>query len=130
LIVRSGDRKDLAPTLLERYGISRGEINDSPAVDGFTLYSAVAFDCVAEGQAFIDYPGAPACCEGLELISFEAEKNGKCIEPSGGIGNSSGYCTQCGDGVCGANENICNCRSDCSTRKLHLTPVFYQQNAR
>jgi hypothetical protein len=126
--MRSGDRNDLAPTLLERYGISREPIGASPAVDGFSLYSAVPFDCVPEGQAFIDYPEAPACCDGLDLIGFDALKNGKCIEPSGGIGNSSGYCTQCGNGICGANENICNCRSDCPDQKLYLPSIIHLKN--
>lgn len=123
-ISRSGDRKDFAPTLLEGLGISREAIGDAPAVEGFSLYSPVPFSCVSEGGAFIDYPGAPACCTGLDLISFEAMKNGKCIEPSGAAGNLSGYCTQCGDGICSTNENICNCRSDCPLQKIHLTPVF------
>jgi hypothetical protein len=90
---RSGDRKDFAPTLLEGLGISREAIGAAPAVEGYSLYSPFPFSCVSEGNAFIDYPGAPACCTGLDLISFEAMKNGKCIEPSGATGNLSGYCT-------------------------------------
>jgi hypothetical protein len=124
LIMRSGDRKDFAPTILERLGISREAIGVAPAIDGYSLYSALPYSCVPEGGAFIDYPGAPACCGGLDLISFEAMKNGKCIESSGAEGNQSGYCTQCGDGICSVNENVCNCEADCPFHKIYLTNVF------
>jgi hypothetical protein len=113
LIMRSGDRKDLAPTILESYGISLEASSTSPAVDGFSLYSLPPFSCVPEGAAFIDYENSPACCAGLELISLDKSIGPNCIAATGGKGNNSGFCTNCGNGVCELNENSCNCPADC-----------------
>lgn len=123
-IQRSGDRKDLAPTILERLNISRGAVGPAPPVDGFSLYSPVPYTCIPEGEAFLDYPGAPACCPGLDLIGLDRSHHRHCIPPTGGVGNDSGYCTHCGDGVCRRNENICNCPQDCPILNTNLIPVF------
>ncbi|UCD42838.1 MAG: alkaline phosphatase family protein, partial [Chloroflexota bacterium] len=115
LVVREGDRKDIAPTILERYGISLGPLGNAPAVDGFSLYSFPAFECVPEGQAFIDYEGAPACCSGLSLISLDRAFNRNLFTyATGGTGDNSGYCTACGDGICTEPENFLNCSADCN----------------
>lgn len=113
LIMRSGDRKDLTPTILERFGIPLEAIGTVPAVDGFSLYSPPPFTCVPEGAAYIDYEGAPFCCAGLELISLDKRTGPNCIEATGGTGNNSGFCTDCGNGVCDLNESRCNCPADC-----------------
>jgi hypothetical protein len=113
-IVRSGDRKDLAATLLERYGISRGPIGPAPAVDGHSLYAPRPMACVPEGQAYLEYPGSPACCAGLQRIGLDLRSGVDCIPPTGGTGDDSGYCTRCGNGVCQAPESKCNCPADCS----------------
>ena len=123
-VQRSGDRKDLTPTILERLNISRGAIGSAPPVDGFSLSSPVPYTCIPEGEAFLDYPGAPACCPGLDLIGLIRSNHRHCIPPSGGEGNDSGYCTHCGDGVCSRNENICNCPQDCPILNTNLIPVF------
>jgi hypothetical protein len=68
---------------------------------------------VPEGEAFIDYPGAPACCGGLQLISLDKLSGPVCVPATGGTGDNSGYCTACGDGVCTSPENLCNCPADC-----------------
>ncbi|MFC1922357.1 MopE-related protein [Chloroflexota bacterium] len=113
LIIRGGDRKDLAPTILERYGISLAADENSPAVDGFSLYSLPPFACVIEGAAFVDYDNAPFCCSGLDLIGLDRRSGPNCIIPTGGTGDNSGYCTNCGNGVCELNESRCNCPDDC-----------------
>jgi hypothetical protein len=113
-VVRGGDRKDLAPTILEHYGVSLGQIGNAPAVDGYSLYSTPSLTCISEGEAFLDYPGAPACCAGLQLISLDGQLAQSCNLATGGTGDSSGYCTACGDGVCTEPENICNCPADCT----------------
>jgi hypothetical protein len=113
LLVRGGDRKDLAPTILERFGISTGPIGIAPAVDGHSLYSIPALDCIPEGEAYVDYPGAPACCPGLDLISLDRVLARTYIPATGGTGDDSGYCTDCGNGVCEGPENALNCAADC-----------------
>jgi hypothetical protein len=113
LIIRSGDRKDLTPTILEKYGISREAVGKTPAVDGFSLYSYPPLDCIPEGGAYLDYPGAPACCTFLQMIGLDIGYGYSCIPPTGGAGDASGYCSKCGDGVCRAPENKCNCSQDC-----------------
>ena len=113
LIMRSGDRKDVAPTILERYGITRGAIGAAPAVNGYSLYSIAPLTCIPAGGAYLDYPGAPACCSGLQRISLDKKMGSSCLIATGGTGDNSGYCTACGNGVCEAPENKCNCAADC-----------------
>jgi hypothetical protein len=112
-IFRNGDRKDLTPTVLDTLGISLGAIGDAPPVEGFSLYSAMPYACIPESVAYIDYPGAPACCADLDLISLDNLYGSTCIAPTGGTGDDSGYCTYCGNGVCQSPENRCNCPEDC-----------------
>jgi hypothetical protein len=114
-VMRSGDRKDLAPTILERYGISRKAMGDAPEVDGYSLYSIPPIPCIPEGETFLDYPGAPECCDGLSLIGLDKpEPNFQiCVPPTGGADERSGRCTRCGNGVCVPPENKCNCPEDC-----------------
>jgi hypothetical protein len=113
LVARSGDRKDIAATILERYGISTGAIGDAPPVHGYSLYSIPPLVCIPEGGAYLDYPGAPTCCAGLEWISLSTRSGPYCIPATGGTGDASGYCTACGDGICLPPENRCNCPEDC-----------------
>jgi hypothetical protein len=113
-VVRGGDRKDVAATVLTRLGIGTGAVGDVPPVDGRTL-TAIPSECVAEGQAALDYPGAPDCCAGLTRIDLSrlVDDPPACRVASGGTGDRSGYCTRCGDGVCTAPEQHCNCPADC-----------------
>jgi hypothetical protein len=113
LIVRDADRRDLAPTILERYGISRGALGSAPPIDGNSLYALPPFTCVAEGDAALDYDGAPVCCAGLTLISMDYPVGPSCLPATGGTGDTCGYCTQCGNGTCDLKENRCNCPVDC-----------------
>lgn len=129
-IIRSGDRKDVAPTILERVGISRDALGNAPALNGFSLHSPVPYTCVPEGEAYIDYPGAPACCSDLDLIGLDRIRGSRCIKPGGGEGNDSGYCTVCGNGVCGRNENLCNCPQDCPIQYTNLIPIFQNDSSK
>ncbi len=114
-VMRSGDRKDIAPTLLERFGLPRRAEGDIPVLDGYSLYSFPPIQCVPEGGAFLDDPGAPECCEGLRKIGLDKpEPNFQiCFPPTGGAGEASGFCTDCGDRTCTFPENKCNCPEDC-----------------
>jgi hypothetical protein len=62
------------------------------------------------------------CCPGLHRVDTatnwtppRSDKfEGICsINISGGIY----YCLKCGDGICGANENYCNCIEDCPNKE-------------
>jgi len=114
-IVRSGDRMDLAPTLLEDFGIGR-DYDKSPTVRGHSLHAMSPVKCIPNGGGFVDYPGAPGCCKGLALINltrYVGGQNGHCIDASGGGEDRSGYCMLCGNGICKKPEDRCNCPEDC-----------------
>jgi hypothetical protein len=65
-------------------------------------------DCIGEGERVMGVT-ADVCCEGLTSISCaEPEGPGICAAPS-----ECFICSYCGDGVCGAGENVCNC-GDCA----------------
>jgi hypothetical protein len=113
LIMRNGDRRDLTPTILESFGISVEENEIIPALDGYSLYSLPPLSCVPEGAAYIDDENAPSCCADLELISLDQSVGLECLAATGGTNNKSGYCTDCGNGLCELNENPCNCAADC-----------------
>ena len=77
------------------------------------------FECIKEGESKAIYPDAPACCEGLKEIGCDKpdSETGECKEGCAG----ASFCTNCGDGVCGAGENKCNCPSDCTK----ICPTLY-----
>jgi hypothetical protein len=112
-IVRGGDRMDIGATLLTSYGVSLEANALTPAVQGYPLTEFPTWTCVAEGDPFYDYAGAPACCTGLTVINFDYPLGQSCIPATGGTGDNSGFCTACGDGVCTSPENSCNCPVDC-----------------
>src|SRR3972149_5521830 len=91
-VARSGDRKDIAPTILEKLGISLGKIDDASAVDGLALSEKDSRSCIPENQAYIDYEGAPKCCEGLTLTNLDKVIKGQLVLATGGIADKSGYC--------------------------------------
>lgn len=67
-------------------------------------------DCVPAGGAIPVIPNAPSCCPGLQPIGCDRPApDGAC--PPGCVGAS--ICAACGDGLCGAGENPCNCVLDC-----------------
>lgn len=112
-ILHGGDRMDLGVSFLANYGITLEAEGSIPAVDGYPLTAYPDWTCVAEGDPFYDYAGAPACCAGLGVISFDYKLGVSCIPATGGTGDNSGWCTNCGDGVCTRPENSCNCALDC-----------------
>jgi lysophospholipase L1-like esterase len=66
-------------------------------------------ECIAEGDARPVVPGALPCCLGLVPIP--------CDEPAGPLCEmctGASICTNCGNGVCGLGENVCNCPEDCT----------------
>lgn len=115
-LVRGGDRMDVGATVLNNYGIDLGASGDIPALSGSPLTSIPAISCVPEGSAFYDYPGAPACCVDLTLINLDYPLGVSCLVATGGTGDTSGWCTDCGDGVCSSPENRCNCPADCQSQ--------------
>lgn len=67
-------------------------------------------ECIPEGEASIPSPDRIPCCDGLIVVPCNKQSStGECLECTGG-----GYCTKCGDGICGAGENPCNCSEDCN----------------
>lgn len=71
-------------------------------------------DCVEAGGTFGIYPGAPSCCSGLQPVSteeiyYDDSNRGYCQQLTG-----ASVCIVCGDGTCGAGEDICTCPADCS----------------
>ena len=58
------------------------------------------------------------CCKGLKPLSDENYYTGKgnSLDGDGCFYNAfsrGSVCLPCGDGICGDNENYCNCREDC-----------------
>lgn len=109
-VVRSGDRRDLTPTLLARFGVPPDR--SLPPLNGSSLLT-VPKRCVPSQGGYIDYPGAPKCCPSLKRISLAKRFGRVCMQPTGGRNDKSGHCTKCGDGRCVAPENFCNCPADC-----------------
>jgi len=74
--------------------------------------------CTAEGQRYSIHPGSLSCCPGLSAISCASpDVGGNCQSCVG-----ASVCTQCGNGICGAGENKCNCPSDCQFNPLPRPP--------
>ena len=122
LVIRGGNRKDIAPTILKRYGLSLGKQGDIPAIDGYPL-DTMPTSCVPEGESYVDYAGEPpGCCSGLELISLDRLRidGDECYPPTGAENDDSGHCTKCGDGICLNPEDECNCPSDCLLRQYNF----------
>ncbi|MBS3072398.1 alkaline phosphatase family protein [Candidatus Pacearchaeota archaeon] len=111
-VVRGGDRKDIAPTILAKFGVDNGKIRNLPSLSGISLYS-IPTGCVPQGEAFVDYSGAPQCCFGLQVAPINKYVK-DCLDPTGGQDDNSGYCTILGDGICGSGESICN-SNDCAS---------------
>jgi hypothetical protein len=74
--------------------------------------------CIPEGSSFDAKNSSLGvfCCAGLTRIeeSFPTEAGGDPNLPGCAFGPPSiKRCSKCGDGVCGAAENRCNCPDDC-----------------
>lgn len=68
-------------------------------------------DCLRAGEEFFpeDPDAEPNCCPGLEPIELADYHNGQCAY----LDCICYVCAACGDGICGAGENPCNCEQDC-----------------
>ena len=77
--------------------------------------------CIPEGGVgrAIPPPGQ-RCCDGLvSVMRAISAADGMCIATQ----NGGFVCTKCGrDGRCGAGENSCNCRTDCSAGSTSSRP--------
>lgn len=104
-------------TEVKVYGIYYPEVHPYELL---VEYPAKNKNCAKEGEQFSkvyknEYP--EICCEGLTEWNsgFDTRKvvNGTCVETGLLAGSPVGTCIKCGDGICGLNENICNCPGDC-----------------
>lgn len=69
-------------------------------------------NCVGEGSGYAIEPDHLECCAGLDSVGCDTvdEETGECAACDGFT-----YCTNCGDGICGPEENKCRCPADCDT---------------
>lgn len=79
-------------------------------------YGGVSGHCADEGDTLEAKDICSICCAGLVRIESTTPVQG--AVDGGTICQASAppsvfYCTQCGDGTCGAGENLCNCPQDC-----------------
>ena len=65
--------------------------------------------CYSQGEG--EFDDDLPCCEGLTRLAAAVSDplTGECFYME-----HLGPCGNCGDGVCGAEENMCNCQSDCN----------------
>jgi hypothetical protein len=66
-------------------------------------------ECIDDGEVGVSFVTSDVCCAGLVKISNAHFGNGGCVAPTDG----SFICSKCGNGVCGAGENYCNCNDCC-----------------
>lgn len=116
-IIRPGDRRDLTPTILKKYGapLSEDKQLNLEAVNGYPLDAPLPFTRVPEGGVYIKYEGAPKCVSGTSVVEFSKfiQQRESCLQPQGGNNIVAGYCVACGDNECRSPENSCNCPIDC-----------------
>jgi len=107
------------PQVMPPVGVSCQEINGVCQIT--TITPTTIENCAKEGEMFSSvYSQYPKhCCPGLtEWMSgmdSRIVKNGQCVETGLLKGSPIGTCIKCGDGICGLNENICNCPQDCTS---------------
>lgn len=116
-IIRPGDRRDLAATVLKKYGVSFGEDKtlNLAAINGYPLDTPLPFSTIPKGGVYIGYAGSPKCVSGTSTISFSKfiQQRDSCLTPQGGKDIVAGFCTNCGNNICEPPENQCNCPIDC-----------------
>lgn len=73
-------------------------------------------ECAGEGEEICltctPGSGPTECCAGLTEITPISKFDSNCNQRKI-IGGPTSVCTKCGNGVCGARENACNCPEDC-----------------
>jgi hypothetical protein len=70
--------------------------------------------CHGEGEVFSAKVAKPiGCCDGLVAVNHAglADSGTGCVLHS--LNGEVKICTQCGNGLCGLGENVCNCSVDC-----------------
>lgn len=116
-IIRPGDRRDLTPTILSKYGLSLGEDKELnlAAVNGYPLDAPLPFTSIPKGGVYIEFKGMPKCESGSSVIPFSKfiQQRDSCFKPQGGTNIVAGFCANCGNNVCEPPENQCNCPTDC-----------------
>jgi len=67
-------------------------------------------ECVPEGVMFEGMYEFSPCCDELQPITYaEVSETGDCMY----VNCLCFMCANCGNGLCGAGENYCNCPEDC-----------------
>jgi hypothetical protein len=88
---------------------------------------AKASACKKEGEKFDAGLQTVKCCAGLKKI-------GIMDLPAGGVGTAvavptgMAVCANCGNGECGADENVWNCPEDCATEADRKNCVIFPEN--
>lgn len=84
-------------------------------------YGGLYRDCIPQGEEYEGKVICAHCCAGLERAEAMIVTDEDWTEAGypAGCGPSDappsmGICVDCGDGRCGAGENICICPEDCS----------------
>ncbi|MBS3073286.1 right-handed parallel beta-helix repeat-containing protein, partial [Candidatus Pacearchaeota archaeon] len=83
---------------------------------GETLENCPSDCCATEGQIIIG--DEQKCCSPLTSIRNRVPGLSGCVDPI----NLANICINCGNGVCGTGENICNCPSDCINVTVQWAP--------
>lgn len=116
-VIRAGDRKDIAPTILKKFDVSLGEDKELnlEAIHGLPLDEPVPYKTIPKGGVYIKYDGTPSCTDNTQLIGFDQfnQRRNSCVSAQGGRDITAGFCASCGDSVCEPPENKCNCAIDC-----------------
>ncbi len=83
-------------------------------------YGGLYEDCIPQGGEYEGKVICAHCCAGLERAEEMVVTDEDWTEAGYPVGcgpsnapPSMGICVQCGDGQCGARENVCICPEDC-----------------
>lgn len=107
-------KKELIKQLQEQLKVLQAQLQD------LINQQKLLNNCAKEGEAYSSvfknqYP--EHCCAGLTewMSGMDTSKvsNGQCLQTGSIKGSPVGTCIKCGDGICGARENVCNCLQDC-----------------
>lgn len=101
------------PAITEYLGGNNGMLvipRDSSAITTTDLRKELYQNCKNAGEKWRVMPQTRynVCCQGLDYISVAALRNEYCVETP-----EYRMCSDCGNGICEAWENRCNCSSDC-----------------
>jgi len=97
-------------TTVHEYDTVADVTSSSPQAND--CFPTTQIECTKEGQK--NYFGKPPCCSGLVQITNSQQSGDLCVA----VPDGSGFCTKCGDGICGPGENKCNCPKDCGANAM------------